>query len=141
MEHGVDFILAEHALDACLIADVPACQHHAAVYRFPQQRGIRNPITDNRDHVCPGFDEAVDEPASQKPACARDERWAIAPEGCVHGGHTTGENLCEDGAGDFMACVPWFCHTAQGAFPFFHKSFKKRNSRYVSIAKKNPSCL
>src|SRR5580692_613549 len=118
MNDRVDLVFAERTFEQSLIADVTANDLDPVGEVASFELTPRHAIANQTDDVGARGNQALHQPRAHEARRARDQDGAILPEG--------GQRLS---------------HTRQGAAPRPHMSLRRTYSRYVSIAKKKPSCL
>ena len=80
MQHRVDLILAQHALEQALLAQVPANGLDLVDQLRAVELALRHPVADQTDDVRARVDQALDEPSAHQSRRSGDERRPVAPE-------------------------------------------------------------
>src|SRR5215213_1328117 len=110
MEHGVHLVLAQHALQKRLIANVAADRPHPSERAAPHELTLRYPVAHQTHDVGAFGDQSRREPAAEQAGGAGDEGWTVSPE--PRSRHS---------------------HTFHGASPLCHIDSRRLRSRTVSI--------
>src|SRR5262249_43353515 len=79
VEHALDLVLGQHALDEQIVGDVARGHVHALDDPLADQPAPRHAITHDGDDVCTARQEPFDEPPAEKSGRAGDEHGTIAP--------------------------------------------------------------
>ena len=84
MEHGVDLVLAERALEQRAVADVAADHADPLEQAGADQLALGHPVAQQADHVGAELDQAPHQPAAEQAGRAGHEDGAVAPPAGVH---------------------------------------------------------
>src|SRR5262249_47482438 len=89
MNHGVDFVFTEGALDQIAVAYIAAHHIHALEGAAAHQLALWHPIADEADDAGAGLFQAARQPRSDESGSACDQHGAIRPESAAHTGNGT----------------------------------------------------
>ena len=93
VEHRVDLVLGQDALDQTAVAQIAEDRRASAPGSAGVEEALRHQIADEHDHVCAAGDERLAEPRSEQAGGARDEDGAVVPERVRTNGHAAGGSL------------------------------------------------
>src|SRR3982751_2402833 len=79
MEHGIDLVLTDSALQAIAIANIPTNHLDAIDCAAPNQLALGYPIPSETAHICSGFEHAARQPTADKTGAASDQGWSVPP--------------------------------------------------------------
>src|SRR5208337_365339 len=118
MKDNFNLVFAQHTFQQ--IGAAQAAAHHVdAIRQSPVHKFAGgNPVAYQRRHGRTLLQQVLRQPSAHQPSGAGDKDGTVTPEAVFHS-----------------------FQTFQGAWFALHNWFKYSYSRYVSIAKKNPSCL
>src|SRR6266404_2747343 len=79
MKHGVDLVLAQHALDCVLLANVSAHHRDSSEHSGTKQLVFGEPVAYERDYESAAFDQGFGQPAAEQACSSGDQHWSLPP--------------------------------------------------------------
>ena len=80
VEHRFDLVLAQRPPEQGEIMQLPPHHFHPLKQPGAHQLTLWHPIPHQTNHVCPGLEEALDQPAADLARGAGHEDWTILPK-------------------------------------------------------------